>query len=62
MSQATHDMVAHEFPGIRALGKSSVAGLDEQIDVFTIDSEEVVLDPKYVALLDTDERGHKWLA
>ena len=62
MSQATHDMVAHEFPGIRALGKSSVAGLDEQIDVFTIDPEEAVLDPKYVALLDTDERGHKWLA
>jgi class 3 adenylate cyclase/CHASE2 domain-containing sensor protein len=61
MSQATYDMVAHEFPGIRALGKSSVAGLEEQIDVFTIDPPEAVVEPKYMALLD-EERGHKWTA
>lgn len=60
MSQATYDMVAHEFKGIRALGKSSVAGLEEQIDVFTIDQPEMVVEPKYVALLD--ERGQKWTA
>ena len=52
MSQATHDMVAHEFTGIRALGKSSVAGLEEQIDVFTIDPQGTVAEAKYVALLD----------
>jgi adenylate cyclase len=60
MSRATHDMVAHEFTGIRALGKSSVAGLDDQIEVFTIDPEETVSEPRYVALLD--ERGQKWTA
>ena len=60
MSQATYDMVAHEFTGIRALGKSSVAGLEEQIDVFTIDPEAAA-EPKYMALLD-EERGHKWTA
>ena len=52
MSQATHDMVAHEFTGIRALGKSSVAGLEEQIDVFTIDPPQTETQMKYMALLD----------
>ena len=52
MSQATHDMVSHEFTGIRALGKSSVAGLEEQIDVFTIGPQETVAEAKYMALLD----------
>jgi adenylate cyclase len=61
MSQATYDMVAHEFTGIRALGKSTVAGLEEQIDVFTIDPPDTVVDAKYMALLD-EERGQKWTA
>jgi adenylate cyclase len=61
MSQATRDMVACDFPGIRSLGLSSVAGLEEKIEVFTIDPEEKVAEPQYMALLD-DERGHKWTA
>jgi len=63
MSRATHDMVAREFSGIRPLGRSSVAGLEEQIEVFTIDpqSAETEAQPKYVALLD-EERGQKWTA
>ncbi len=62
MSQATHDMVAQEFTGIRALGKSSVAGLDEQIEVFTIDAQEKLMEPKHRALFEKAERGHKWTA
>jgi class 3 adenylate cyclase/CHASE2 domain-containing sensor protein len=61
MSRATHDMVAREFSGIRPLGRSSVAGLDEQIEVFTIDPQETDVQPAYAALLD-EERGHKWTA
>jgi len=61
MSRATHDMVAREFSGIRSLGKSSVAGLEEQIEVFTIDPADTGVHPAYAALLD-DERGHKWTA
>jgi len=61
MSRATHDMVAREFSGIRPLGRSSVAGLEEQIEVFTIDPEATGVHMTYAALLD-QERGHKWTA
>ncbi len=61
MSKATHDMVAHDFAGLRSLGMSSVAGLEEQIEVFTVDPPEKHAEGRFMALLEQGERGHKWI-
>jgi class 3 adenylate cyclase len=58
MSEATHNMVAKEFSTLRPLGMSAVAGLAEEIPVFTIDPEVKEKKPKYLALLEKAERGH----
>jgi class 3 adenylate cyclase len=57
MSQATRDMVACDFCNIRSLGKASVAGLEDQIEVFTIDPQPEV-QPKYRALIDKNLGVH----
>jgi class 3 adenylate cyclase/CHASE2 domain-containing sensor protein len=58
MSEATHNMVAKEFSTLRPLGMSAVAGLAEEIPVFTIDPEVKEKKTKYLALLEKAERGH----
>jgi adenylate cyclase len=40
MSQATRDMVAKEFTGIRPLGNAKVAGLEEEIAIYTIEPQQ----------------------
>ncbi len=61
MSKATHDMVAREFTSLRSLGMASVAGLEEQIEIFTVDPPERHAEGKFMALLEQGERGHKWI-
>jgi class 3 adenylate cyclase/CHASE2 domain-containing sensor protein len=61
MSKATHDMVAREFSGLRSMGMASVAGLEDQIEVFTIDPPEKQQEEKYVALLEQGQGGQKWI-
>ncbi|WP_263375846.1 CHASE2 domain-containing protein [Granulicella aggregans] len=58
MSQATRDMIARDFVGVRSLGMTSVAGLEEQIEVFTVDPQPKP-EPKYRALIDRNERVHQ---
>jgi class 3 adenylate cyclase/CHASE2 domain-containing sensor protein len=60
MSKATHDMVAREFGGLRSLGPASVAGLEDKIEVFTIDPPEQS-EEKYMALLEQGEGAQKWV-
>lgn len=57
MSQATHDMVAKDFSGLRSLGLASVAGLEDKIEVFTIEPQEKHAEAKYMALLEKSEGG-----
>jgi adenylate cyclase len=40
MSQATRDMVSNQFTGIRPLGDAKVAGLEEEIAIYTIEAQE----------------------
>ena len=40
MSQATRDMVAKDFTGIRPLGNAKVAGLEDEIAIFTIEPQQ----------------------
>jgi len=61
MSKATHDMVAREFRGLRSMGMATVAGLDDQIEVFTIHPRERQSEEKYVALLEQGQGGQKWV-
>lgn len=56
MSRATHDMIASEFANVRCLGLSSVAGLEDQIEVFTVDPQPKQ-EEKYRALIDKNLRG-----
>jgi adenylate cyclase len=57
MSRATHDMIARDFSGVRSLGMTSVAGLEEQIEVFTVDPQPEK-EEKYRALIDNNLRTH----
>ena len=58
MSQATRDMIARDFVGVRSLGMTSVAGLEDQIEVFTVDPQPK-MEPKYRALIDKNMRVHQ---
>jgi adenylate cyclase len=58
MSQATRDMIARDFVGVRSLGMTSVAGLEDQIEVFTVDPQPK-MEPKYRALIDKNVRVHQ---
>ena len=58
MSQATRDMIARDFVGVRSLGMTSVAGLEDQIEVFTVDPQPKP-EPKYRALIDKNLRVHQ---
>jgi adenylate cyclase len=58
MSQATRDMIARDFVGVRSLGMTSVAGLEDQIEVFTVDPQPK-MEPKYRALIDNNMRVHQ---
>jgi adenylate cyclase len=40
MSQATRDMVAKDFTGIIPLGNAKVAGLEEEIAIYTIEPQQ----------------------
>lgn len=58
MSQATRDMVAKEFTDIRPLGDAKVAGLEEEIAIFTIEPQQKFLTTDEILKGDFDEYGN----
>jgi adenylate cyclase len=41
VSHTTYDLLSKDFPGFRPLGKAEVKGLDEPVDIFTVDPAAV---------------------
>lgn len=57
MSQATRDMVAKDFTNIRPLGNAKVAGLEDEIPIFTIEPQQKFLMNTEILKGDFDEYG-----